>query len=161
MDKDLDLSALRAFRSVLREGSFAAAALALRVPKSTLSKRLADLEAQLGVRLIERSTRHLRPTREGEVLASRTDRLLEAAEDIRRVLVESGGQPKGPLRLAGPQVLGHLMMGQSAAVRSRSTAVKLAVMSETSPCHEIAASSANSGSVCSHASSARARPCEM
>lgn len=115
MDKDLDLSALRAFRSVLREGSFAAAALALRVPKSTLSKRLADLEAQLGVRLIERSTRHLRPTREGEVLASRTDRLLEAAEDIRRVLGESGGQPKGHLRLAVPQVLGNLMMGRIAA----------------------------------------------
>ena len=115
MDKDLDLSALRAFRSVLREGSFAAAALALRVPKSTLSKRLADLEAQLGVRLIERSTRHLRPTREGEVLASRTDRLLEAAEDIRRVLGESGGQPKGHLRLAVPQVLGNLMMGKIAA----------------------------------------------
>lgn len=115
MDKDLDLSALRAFRAVLREGSFAAAALALRVPKSTLSKRLADLEAQLGVRLIERTTRHLRPTREGEVLASRTDRLLEAAEDIRRVLGESGGQPKGHLRLAMPQVLGNLVMGKIAA----------------------------------------------
>lgn len=94
MDKDLDLSALRAFRAVLREGSFAAAALALRVPKSTLSKRLADLEAQLGVRLIERTTRHLRPTREGEVLASRTDRLLEAAEDIRRVLANQAGNPR-------------------------------------------------------------------
>lgn len=115
MDKDLDLSALRAFRAVLREGSFAAAALALRVPKSTLSKRLADLEAQLGVRLIERTTRHLRPTREGEVLASRTDRLLEAAEDIRRVLGESGGQPKGHLRLAVPQVLGNLVIGKIAA----------------------------------------------
>ncbi len=115
MDNDLDLTALRGFRSVLREGSFSAAALALRVPKSTLSKRVADLEAHLGVRLIERSTRTLRPTQEGEVLAARADRLLGEAEDIRRALGESGGTPRGHLRLAVPQVIGNLLMGPIAA----------------------------------------------
>ena len=115
MDNDLDLTALRGFRSVLREGSFSAAALALRVPKSTLSKRVADLEAHLGVRLIERSTRTLRPTQEGEVLAARADRLLGEAEDIRRALGESGGQPRGHLRLAVPQALGNVMLGAIAA----------------------------------------------
>lgn len=111
MDNDLDLTALRGFRSVLREGSFSAAALALRVPKSTLSKRVADLEAHLGVRLIERSTRTLRPTQEGEVLAARADRLLGEAEDIRRALGESGGTPRGHLRLSVPQSLGNVLMG--------------------------------------------------
>ena len=115
MDNDLDLSALRGFRTVLREGSFSAAALALRVPKSTLSKRVADLEAHLGVRLIERSTRTLRPTQEGEVLAARADRLLGEAEDIRRALGESGGTPRGHLRLAVPQVIGNLLIGPIAA----------------------------------------------
>lgn len=115
MDNDLNLAALRGFRSVLREGSFSAAALALRVPKSTLSKRVADLEAQLGVRLIERSTRHLRPTREGEVLAARADRLLGEAEDIRRALGETGGQPRGHLRLSVPTVIGIMMIGPIAA----------------------------------------------
>ena len=115
MDNDLDLTALRGFRTVLREGSFSAAALTLRVPKSTLSKRVADLEAQLGVRLIERSTRTLRPTQEGEVLAARADRLLGEAEDIRRALGESGGQPRGPLRLAVPQSIGNLLIGAIAA----------------------------------------------
>lgn len=115
MDNDLDLTALRGFRSVLREGSFSAAALALRVPKSTLSKRVADLEADLGVRLIERSTRTLRPTQEGEVLAARADRLLGEAEDIRRALGESGGTPRGHLRLAVPQVIGNLLIGPIAA----------------------------------------------
>lgn len=115
MDNDLDLSALRGFRAVLREGSFSAAALALRVPKSTLSKRVADLEADLGVRLIERSTRTLRPTQEGEVLAARADRLLGEAEDIRRALGESGGTPRGHLRLAVPQVIGNLLLGPIAA----------------------------------------------
>lgn len=115
MHNDLDLTALRAFRSVLREGSFSAAALALRVPKSTLSKRIADLESDLGVRLIERTTRQLRVTQEGEVLAARADRLLGEAEDIRRALGESGGQPRGHLRLAVPQVFGNLMLGAIAA----------------------------------------------
>jgi DNA-binding transcriptional LysR family regulator len=115
MDNDLDLTALRGFRSVLREGSFSAAALALRVPKSTLSKRVADLEAHLGVRLIERSTRTLRATQEGEVLAARADRLLGEAEDIRRALGESHGQPRGHLRLAVPQVMGNLLIGAIAA----------------------------------------------
>lgn len=115
MDNDLDLSALRGFRTVLREGSFSAAALALRVPKSTLSKRVADLEAHLGVRLIERSTRTLRPTQEGEVLAARADRLLGEAEDIRRALGESGGTPRGHLRLAVPQSIGNVLIGGIAA----------------------------------------------
>lgn len=115
MDNDLDLSALRGFRAVLREGSFSAAALALRVPKSTLSKRVADLEAHLGVRLIERSTRTLRPTQEGEVLAARADRLLGEAEDIRRALGESGGTPRGHLRLAVPQSIGNVLLGAIAA----------------------------------------------
>jgi DNA-binding transcriptional LysR family regulator len=115
MDTDLDLTALRGFRSVLREGSFSAAALALRVPKSTLSKRVADLEAHLGVRLIERSTRTLRPTQEGEVLAARADRLLGEAEDIRRALGESGGTPRGHLRLSVPQSFGNLLLGGIAA----------------------------------------------
>jgi DNA-binding transcriptional LysR family regulator len=115
VDNDLDLTALRGFRTVLREGSFSAAALALRVPKSTLSKRVADLEAHLGVRLIERSTRTLRPTQEGKVLAARVDRLLGEAEDIRRALGESGGTPRGHLRLAVPQVIGNLLIGPIAA----------------------------------------------
>jgi DNA-binding transcriptional LysR family regulator len=115
MDNDIDLTALRGFRSVLREGSFSAAALALRVPKSTLSKRVADLEAHLGVRLIERSTRTLRPTQEGEILAARADRLLGEAEDIRRALGETHGQPRGHLRLAAPQSFGNVMLGAIAA----------------------------------------------
>jgi DNA-binding transcriptional LysR family regulator len=115
MDNDIDLAALRGFRTVLREGSFSAAALTMRIPKSTLSKRVADLEADLGVRLIERSTRTLRPTQEGEVLAARADRLLGEAEDIRRALGESGGTPRGHLRLAVPQVIGNLLIGPIAA----------------------------------------------
>lgn len=115
MDSDLDLSGLRAFRAVVREGSFAAAALSLRAPKSTLSKRVADLERHLGVRLIERTTRQLRVTDEGHILAARADRLLGDAEDIRRALGESGSAPRGHLRISVPTVLGNLLIGSIAA----------------------------------------------
>ena len=115
MHNDLDLPSLRAFRTVVREGSFSNAALALRMPKSTVSKRVADLEVSLGVRLIERSTRQLRVTAEGEVLAARAERLLAEAEDIRRALGEQGGAPKGHLRIAVPQAMGDMLMGGIAA----------------------------------------------
>jgi DNA-binding transcriptional LysR family regulator len=115
MHNDLDLPSLRAFRTVVREGSFSNAALALRMPKSTVSKKVADLEMNLGVRLIERSTRQLRVTAEGEVLAARAERLLSEAEDIRRALGEQGGAPKGHLRIAVPQGLGDTLMGGIAA----------------------------------------------
>ncbi|MGL4311532.1 MAG: LysR substrate-binding domain-containing protein, partial [Paracoccaceae bacterium] len=100
---------------VIREGSLTAASAYLRAPKSTLSKRLSDLEAQLGVRLIERSTRHLRITQEGEVLAARVDRLLGEADDIRRAFGEADGAARGHIRLAVPPVLGTIMMGPLAA----------------------------------------------
>lgn len=120
MDNDLDLSAVRAFRSVAREGSFSNAARALRVPKSTVSKRVRDLEDRLGVRLIERTTRQLRLTAEGEVLVARADRLLSEAEDIRRALSDSGSAPRGHLRIAVPQMFGQLVMGRlGAAFRAR------------------------------------------
>lgn len=115
MDNDLDLGALRAFRTVLREGSFAMAARVLHMPKSTLSKRIADLETLLGVRLIERTTRQLRATREGELLLTRAERLLSEAEDIRRALSESGGRPRGHLRIAAPPVVGNVLMGRIGA----------------------------------------------
>jgi DNA-binding transcriptional LysR family regulator len=115
MDNDLDLPALRAFRAVVREGSFSAAALTLRTPKSTLSKRVADLEANLKVRLIERTTRRIRVTAEGEVLAARVDRLLGEADDIRRAMGEQGGAPRGHLRIAVPQVMGNVMFGRIGA----------------------------------------------
>lgn len=115
MDNELDLSALRVYCSVVREGSFTAAARLLRTPKSTVSKRVHDLERQLGVRLIERTTRQMRVTAEGQVLAARADRLLSEAEDIRRAMTDSGSAPKGHLRIAVPQLFGQIFLGPVAA----------------------------------------------
>jgi DNA-binding transcriptional LysR family regulator len=128
MDADLDLQKLRAFRAAARAGSITAAALALGAPKSTVSKRIADLEGDLGVRLIERTTRAFRVTAEGEVLAARADRLLSDAEDIRRSLTEAGAAARGHLRIAVPTLMGHLLMGRiAAAFRARHPEITLEV----------------------------------
>jgi DNA-binding transcriptional LysR family regulator len=57
-----DLNDYALFAEVVTHGGFAAAGRAMRAPKSTLSRRIASLEARLGVRLIERSTRRFRVT---------------------------------------------------------------------------------------------------
>ena len=115
IDNDLDLAALRAFRSVVRQGSFSGAARALNAPKSTISKRISDLELSLGVRLIERTTRQFRITAEGDVLVAHADRLLSASEDIRRTLSDAGSTPRGHLHIAVPMLFGQMLMGHIAA----------------------------------------------
>jgi DNA-binding transcriptional LysR family regulator len=60
-----DLNELKTFRAILAEGSLSAAARRLGVTLAVVSKRLASLEARVGVRLIQRNTRSLSPTEEG------------------------------------------------------------------------------------------------
>jgi DNA-binding transcriptional LysR family regulator len=115
MDNQLDLTTLRTFATVVRQGSFADAARVLGAPRSTVSKRVQDLETQLGLRLIERTTRALHVTTEGEVLAARAEDLLAQADDIRRALTDAGQAPRGHLRIALPPLFGQMVAGRLAA----------------------------------------------
>ena len=84
-DPMTDLNSLVVFAKVVKAGSFSEAARRLKMPISTVSRRIAELEDQLGVRLLERSTRNLRLTELGaEVLeqAVRSAELNEAVENI-------------------------------------------------------------------------------
>ena len=87
---------------VIDRGSFARAAAELNVPPSTLSRRVAALEARLGVRALERTTRHLRATEIGELLAARGRRVRVELEDAERVVADHRSTPRGVLRLAIP-----------------------------------------------------------
>jgi DNA-binding transcriptional LysR family regulator len=66
-----DLNDYRYFAEVVRHGGFAAAGRALHEPKSKLSRRIAELESRLGVRLIERTSRRFRVTEVGEAFYQR------------------------------------------------------------------------------------------
>ncbi len=111
----MDLNALREFSAVIEQGSFAGAARKLNTPKSTVSKRIQDLEAALGVRLIERTTRRLRLTPEGALVLARAERILADAEEIARSLGNTDGAVRGHLRIAAPLLFGQTFLGPVAA----------------------------------------------
>src|SRR6185436_706815 len=85
-------------RSVDR-GGFAGAARDLGVSPSALSKVVAKLEERLGVKLLHRTTRHLRPTAEGEAYLERAARIVEAVREADNEAMRHGGEPSGRLRL--------------------------------------------------------------
>ncbi|OSP56613.1 LysR family transcriptional regulator [Pseudoruegeria sp. SK021] len=115
----MDLNALKEFAAIATEGSFAAAARKLGTPKSTVSKRIQDLEAALGVQLIERTTRKLRLTAEGAMVLARAERILSDASEITQALNDTGDSISGHLRIAVPVLFGQAFMGQIAAVCRR------------------------------------------
>ena len=112
----MDIAELRDFVAVVRAGSFAGAAEETGVPRSTLSKRIQMLEASLDLRLIERSTRKLRLTADGELLLPRALQLTTEADDIERLMRDRSTVPRGRLRVSVPMMLGQELLGGLAAV---------------------------------------------
>jgi len=116
----MDLNTLREFSAIAAEGSFAAAARRLGMPKSTISKRIQDLEAALGVRLMDRTTRRLSLTAEGALVLARAERILADAGEIARALKDpDDAAVRGHLRLAVPLLFGQTFIGQLAAASRR------------------------------------------
>lgn len=98
----LDLNDTALFVQVVRSGSFAEAARRLGVPSNTVSRRIQELEQQLGTRLLQRSTRKLTLTSAGQAFHERcadaVDGLFEAAQE----LVRGTHEPSGRVRVAAP-----------------------------------------------------------
>ena len=84
-----DLNDYALFVEVVTYGGFAAAGRALRAPKSTLSRRIAGLEARLGVRLIERSTRRFRVTEVGQAFYERCRMIVMDVQQADAVVSET------------------------------------------------------------------------
>lgn len=97
-----DLNDLVYFAEVVTHGGFAAAGRALREPKSKLSRRVAGLEARLGVRLIERSSRRFRVTDVGQTFYERCKAMLEEAERAEALVAEAQSEPHGLIRMSCP-----------------------------------------------------------
>jgi DNA-binding transcriptional LysR family regulator len=97
----LDLNRLRTFEAVARRRSFSAAALDLAYTQSTVSEAVAALERELGVTLLDRSSRPVRVTPAGEVVLANAEALLGQAAAIERDLTALASGDAGRLRLAG------------------------------------------------------------
>lgn len=97
-----DLNDFAYFAAVVLHGGFAPAGRALREPKSKLSRRVAGLEARLGVRLIERSSRRFRVTDVGQSVYERCRAMLAEAERAETMVAEAQSEPHGLIRMSCP-----------------------------------------------------------
>jgi DNA-binding transcriptional LysR family regulator len=98
----IDLNDYAYFAEVVRYGGFAPAGRALRLPKSKLSRRVAGLEARLGARLIERSSRRFRVTEVGEAFYARCRAMLDELEQAETLVAEAQSEPRGRVRFSCP-----------------------------------------------------------
>jgi DNA-binding transcriptional LysR family regulator len=131
MDR-LDLDALDAFAAVARHRSFRRAAVELGVSASTLSQKVRDVEARLGVRLLNRTTRSVAPTAAGERLLERLGPALAevgaAVSEVRAAQAE----PSGVLRINAPEPAIELTLAPMAAeFLALHPAVRLEIIGET------------------------------
>lgn len=111
----MDLLALADFNLVARHGGFGKAARATGRPKATLSRRVAELEAALELRLFERGARNLQLTEEGSALFARTGQLLTELEETAAAIAAGGERPRGRLRISAPLLFSQAAMGKIAA----------------------------------------------
>lgn len=111
----MDLLALSDFNLVARHGGFGKAARASGRPKATLSRRVAELEAGLNLRLFERGGRDLKLTEEGRALHERTAALLTEIDETAASIASGGETPRGRLRISAPLLLSQTAMGRIAA----------------------------------------------
>ncbi len=99
---------MRAFAAVVDAGSFVAAADALDISKAAISRQVADLEARLGVRLLNRTTRRLSLTDEGEVFYARAKELLGSLDEMESEVAARSGHAEGILKVTAPVSFGLL-----------------------------------------------------
>ena len=97
-----DFNALMIFASVVKAKSFSEAARRLKMPLASVSRRVAELEAELGVRLLERSTRSLRLTEVGAEVLEYAERSLEISEAVDSIVSNHKATVSGVLRLSAP-----------------------------------------------------------
>lgn len=107
-----DLNDMVFFAEVAERGGFAAASRALGVPKSRLSRRVADLEERLGVQLMQRSTRRLSLTPAGEIYLRHSAAMRDAAQAAAEAVAQVQTEPSGTVRLSCPISIAHSGLGR-------------------------------------------------
>ena len=107
----MDLNRVQIFAQVVEQGSFTGAARALGLTKTTVSRKVAELETQTGVQLLFRTTRALRLTEAGSVYYNKVTKILQDLETAEVQLSASQQRIKGKLRVVLPFEMGQLFMG--------------------------------------------------
>jgi len=106
-----DLNDMLYFAEVVDRGGFAAAGRSLGLPKSKLSRRVAELEGRLGVRLLQRTTRKLSLTEAGELYHRHCVAMREEAEAAAEAVAVVQTEPRGTIRVTCPVTLAQSTVG--------------------------------------------------
>jgi DNA-binding transcriptional LysR family regulator len=120
-----DLNDLAYFAEVVAHGGFAAAGRALHQPKSKLSRRISALEARLGLRLIERSSRRFRVTDTGLAFYERCRAMLSEAEQAEALVMQAQAEPYGRIRFSCPTGMVEPLSGLVSSFLARCPRVRL------------------------------------
>lgn len=107
----MDTNALIYFSTIVEKQSFNKAARQLNIPRSTLSRKIAELESQLGVQLLNRTTRNVSLTETGHLIFEHCRRLYDEYDYILRLAQTCIDTPSGRLRITAPVTLGRLLFG--------------------------------------------------
>lgn len=107
----LKLDGIATFVAVAEAGSLTEAARRLRLSKSVVSERLAELERRLGTALLHRTTRRISLTEDGTAFLERAARIAREIEEAAADLAERRGNLAGPLRIAAPVTFGRMHLG--------------------------------------------------
>jgi DNA-binding transcriptional LysR family regulator len=103
-------NAMRAFTRIVELGGFAKAADDLHMPRASVTILIKQLEAHLGVQLLQRTTRHVSPTLDGQAYYQRCVALLGDLEEAESAFSGLGSAPKGVLRIDVPAGFGRLIV---------------------------------------------------
>lgn len=109
LESKTDLNQLVIFAKVVETGSFTAAGRQLGLPKSTVSRKIAQLEERFGVQLLVRTTRRLAMTEVGAAFYARCSRISAQVDEVERAFDDLHGEPRGLLRVAAPHELAAIL----------------------------------------------------
>jgi DNA-binding transcriptional LysR family regulator len=107
----MKIEGIVAFVTIAEAGSISEAARRLRLSKSVVSDRLAEMERSLGATLLHRTTRKLTLTEDGSAFLERATRIVREVEDAASDMAERRGTLAGPLRIAAPVTFGRMHLG--------------------------------------------------
>ncbi|WP_447502395.1 LysR family transcriptional regulator [Aeromonas caviae] len=117
---NVELELMGLFATVVEQGSFTGAAEVLGMPKSSVSQKISRLESRLGVRLLQRTTRRLSLTPQGEIYVAHCQELLALARSANLAMARSANlamarlraAPGGRVRITAPEATGTLLLGR-------------------------------------------------
>jgi DNA-binding transcriptional LysR family regulator len=128
------LTELKTFLRIVDEGSLSAAARSLGLSVNAVSRRLAQLEDRIGVRLANRTTRRLAVTDEGRRLAERCRRILDEVEAVQADLQPGAGALRGLVRVGvHPELVGEPLLGRLGELLIEHPGISLHVLAHNAP----------------------------